>query len=336
MTLRLGFLTHVTARRAPADSLRIAIDLFQAADELGFDTGWVAQHRFGDTDGSLPTPLVLLAAAAATTRHIDLGTAVVVLPTEDPVALAEQAAVVDALSRGRLQLGVGTGGHPPTFAAVGADITRRQKDFVERLEILTSALQGAAINGTTETLSPSGQAVTGRLWESTTSTSGAQRIGRNANGLLLARSVYFSDTPTDEHQLPVVADYLASAPQAAQRIGVSRTVYPAADRRTSTADLADGVSRYAAQMVHEGHFPAGRSAADYFERSDLHHGHPEQVVESLLADRITGHATELICQTSPGTVDPDKTLAALELIAREVAPALRRRLAEVTSLVDTP
>ncbi|MFN3007432.1 LLM class flavin-dependent oxidoreductase [Mycolicibacterium wolinskyi] len=328
MTLRLGFLTHVTSGRTPAESLHIALDLFQAADELGYDTGWVAQHRFGDPDGSLPTPLTFLAAAAATTSRINLGTAVVVLPTDDPIALAEQVYVVDQISGGRVELGVGTGGHVETFAAVGADISHKQTAFTEKLSTLTSVLRGDPINATTARLHSSAAAITGRIWESTTSTAGAQRTGRNGNGLLLARSVYFSDTATDEHQLPVVTQYRDALTDAAPRIGVSRTVYPAADRRTSTADLADGLNRYVAQMVREGHFPANRSTEDYFCRSLVHHGHPDEVVESLVADLIVPHATELICQTAPGTVHPDKVLAALELTAVAVAPQLQQRLVD--------
>ncbi|MGH3580404.1 MAG: LLM class flavin-dependent oxidoreductase [Mycobacterium sp.] len=336
MSLKLGFRTHVTSGRTPADSLRIAIDLFQAAEELGFDTGWVAQHRFGDTDGSLPAPLVFLAAAAERTHRIGLGTAVVVLPTEDALALAEQASVVDSISGGRLELGVGTGGHRQTFAAAGADILRRHVDFTTKLGALTSALRGEPINATDATLQPAATALAGRLWESTTSVSGAQRIGRNGNGLLLARSVYFSDTPTDEHQLPVLRAYQTAAGTTARRVGVSRAVYPASDRRTSTRDVTDGVNGYAAQMVREGHFPAGLDAEEYLRRSYLHHGHPDEVVASLLADQIVAHASELICQTAPGTVDPAKTIAALELTAREVAPRLRQHLAQTPPLVAAP
>lgn len=335
MTLRFGFLTHVVSGRTQADSLRIAVDLFQAADELGFDTGWVAQHRFGDTDGALPTPLVLLAAAAARTTRICLGTAVVVLPTEDPVALAEQALVVDGLSGGRLQLGVGTGGHPQTFAAAGADLSDKQASYATRLTTLTAALRGEPINGTNATLDSAAAVIADRLWESTTSSGGAGRTGRNGNGLLLARSVYFDATPTDTHQLPVVAAYRTALARRTARIGLSRTVYPAADRRASTADLTAGVNEYVAQMIREGHFPDGRSADEYHRRTFLHHGHPDEVIESLLADRVVPHATELICQTAPGTVDPEKTIAALELIAREIAPALRQRLA-AEPLVGAP
>jgi alkanesulfonate monooxygenase SsuD/methylene tetrahydromethanopterin reductase-like flavin-dependent oxidoreductase (luciferase family) len=99
--LRLGFLTHLHVGENAADSYRIALDLFQAAEQLGFESGWVAQHHFQNGAGRLPSTLTFLAAAAERTRRIRLGTAIIILPLEDPIRLAEDAAVVDTLSGGR-------------------------------------------------------------------------------------------------------------------------------------------------------------------------------------------------------------------------------------------
>ena len=72
-----------------------------------------------------------LAAGAERTRRIPLGTAVVTLPLEDPVRVAEDAAVLDALSGGRVELGVGSGADPAVFAAFGKDLGRRREDLGE-------------------------------------------------------------------------------------------------------------------------------------------------------------------------------------------------------------
>jgi hypothetical protein len=64
------------------------------------------------------------------------------------------------------------------------------------------------------------------------------------------------------------------------------------------------------------------SQADYFARSHIHYGHPEEVVASLQSDRILPMTTELICQVQPGHPTPDQITRALERIATEVAPAL--------------
>jgi hypothetical protein len=100
--VRLGFLTHLHVGDDAADSYRIALELFETADALGYDSGWVAQHHFLNGGGRLPSSLTFLAAAAQRTRRIQLGTAIVILPLEDPIRLAEDAAVVDTLSGGRL------------------------------------------------------------------------------------------------------------------------------------------------------------------------------------------------------------------------------------------
>src|ERR1700685_4085520 len=100
---RLGFLTHVQGRGDSSATYRNAQELFVVADELGFDVGWVAQHHVQAGGGGLPSPWTFLAHAAARTSRIRLGTAVTILPLEDPVRLAEDVSVVDALSGGRVE-----------------------------------------------------------------------------------------------------------------------------------------------------------------------------------------------------------------------------------------
>jgi alkanesulfonate monooxygenase SsuD/methylene tetrahydromethanopterin reductase-like flavin-dependent oxidoreductase (luciferase family) len=322
--LRLGFLTHLHVGDDAADSYRIALDLFAAAEQLGFDSGWVAQHHFLNGSGRLPSTLTFLAAAAERTRRIQLGTAIVILPLEDPLRVAEDAAVVDTISGGRLQLGLGTGGDPLTFAAFGQDLESRRERYAQALKVLTEALAGERINGTDARLYPPAPSLPERMWESTLSTAGAMRIGQNGNGLLLARTAFLSSEPTDQAQLPVAQAFLRewSTRPGCARLGLSRTVYPAADRETAMAHLAGGVAAYVEGMVNRGYFPAGLSQAEYFTRSHVHYGHPEEVVASLRADRVLPVTTELICQVQPGHPTPDQITIALERIAKEVAPAL--------------
>ena len=108
-SIRLGFLTHLEGDRDPRQVYEDALTLFSAADQLGFDVGWIAQHHFRTHPGRLPSPFPFLAAAAQRTKRLRLGTAVVTLPLEQPLRVAEDAAVVDLLSDGRLELGLGSG-----------------------------------------------------------------------------------------------------------------------------------------------------------------------------------------------------------------------------------
>ena len=332
VAVRLGFLTHLHIGEDAADSYRLALELFSIAEELGYDSGWVAQHHFLNNGARLPSTLAFLAAVAARTRQIRLGTAIVILPLEDPLRVAEDAAVVDTLSGGRLELGLGTGGDPLTFAAFGKDVQARRQRYAEGVAVIQDALAGRPINGTEAILYPPAPALTSRIWESTLSPESGARIGKNGNGLLLARTAFQSNDPTDVSQLPVAQAYLDNFPLSSQarglggevvpRIGLSRAVYPADDRQTAVKHLEHGVSEYVDQMIARGNFPRGLSQEAYFRRSHIHHGTPEEVVTSLQADLVFPHATELIVQVHPGHPTPDQFVTALERIAKEVAPAL--------------
>src|SRR4029450_2410551 len=83
-------------------------------EELGFDSVWLPEHHFAGY-GTLGNPLTLAAAITQRTRRMQIGTAVLVLPFHHPLRLAEEAALVDVLSQGRLLLGVGRGYQPPEF-----------------------------------------------------------------------------------------------------------------------------------------------------------------------------------------------------------------------------
>src|SRR5688572_22671331 len=220
--VRLGFLTHLHIGEDAADSYRLALELFAIAEELGYDSGWVAQHHFLNNGARLPSTLAFLAAAAQRTRRIQLGTAIVILPLEDPLRVAEDAAVVDTLSGGRLQLGLGTGGDPLTFAAFGQDVQARRQRYLDGVRVIRDALAGLPINGTNAVLYPPAPTLTARLWESTLSPEGGARIGQNGNGLLLARTAFQSSDPTDVNQQPVAQAYLDALPLSRDRaVGTS-------------------------------------------------------------------------------------------------------------------
>jgi alkanesulfonate monooxygenase SsuD/methylene tetrahydromethanopterin reductase-like flavin-dependent oxidoreductase (luciferase family) len=99
-------------------ALRGSVELAVAAESAGFDGVWVTEHHFVD-DGYLPAPLIALAAIAERTSHVQIGTQVLLAPLYSPLKLAEDAAVLDQLSGGRLVLGVGLGYQDREYAAFG-------------------------------------------------------------------------------------------------------------------------------------------------------------------------------------------------------------------------
>ena len=96
----------------------------EEADRLGCHSIWLSEHHLFD-DGYLPQPLTMAAAVAARTKRARIGTAIVVAPIHHAVEIAEQAAVVDLISGGRLDLGLGTGYRLPEFELFGAELRGR-------------------------------------------------------------------------------------------------------------------------------------------------------------------------------------------------------------------
>jgi natural product biosynthesis luciferase-like monooxygenase protein len=108
------------------------------ADELGFDIVWLAEHHFSSY-GICPSLAVLAAAVARETRRVRIGTAVVIAPFAHPVRIAEEWAMVDVLSNGRLDFGLGRGYQPREFAGLDVSMERTRERFDECLEIIRRA-----------------------------------------------------------------------------------------------------------------------------------------------------------------------------------------------------
>jgi alkanesulfonate monooxygenase SsuD/methylene tetrahydromethanopterin reductase-like flavin-dependent oxidoreductase (luciferase family) len=111
-------------RRPWADHYRQQLDLIAEAERLGAGSVWVTEHHRFD-DGYLPQPLVMAAAIAVRTTTIRIGTAIVQAPLRHPVHIAEEAAVVDLVSGGRLEVGLGAGYVEDEYRLFGADLDGR-------------------------------------------------------------------------------------------------------------------------------------------------------------------------------------------------------------------
>jgi alkanesulfonate monooxygenase SsuD/methylene tetrahydromethanopterin reductase-like flavin-dependent oxidoreductase (luciferase family) len=126
--------------------------LADAAEQAGLSTIWVAEHHF-HSGGVCPSPPVLLTAIAARTRRLRVGALVSVLPFHNPVEVAEQYAMVDRLSGGRLNLGVGSGYIAVEFEGFGVDPATKRERFDSALTTLLAGLTGAPVVET-RTLGP--------------------------------------------------------------------------------------------------------------------------------------------------------------------------------------
>src|SRR3989440_3232650 len=134
--LRLGFSTRLLDQADAAERYRLAIVQIVHGESCGFDSAWVAQHHFHEDEGGLPAPFVFLAQVAAQTTRIRLGTGIVTLPLELPIRVAEDAAVLDLMSGGRLEVGVGPGGNLSAYQSFGQSSAERTTLLGERLQVL--------------------------------------------------------------------------------------------------------------------------------------------------------------------------------------------------------
>ena len=120
------------------ETFRQDVEIMQYAEELGFDEVWITEHHF-NRYGLCTDPLLYATHVAAKTKRIRIGTAILVLPFHNPIRLAEQIAMVDILSDGRLDVGVGRGYQPVEYAGMNLPIDKGNEIFSEVLDVLFQA-----------------------------------------------------------------------------------------------------------------------------------------------------------------------------------------------------
>jgi len=323
---RLGFFTRLLDQTDAAERYRLATQQIVHAERCGFDSAWIAQHHFHEGEGGLPSPFVFLAQAAVQTSRIRLGTGIVTLPLELPVRVAEDGAVTDLLSGGRLEVGVGPGGNLTAFTAFGLDANDRHPLMDRNLELMRTAWSGGELPGG-DRLYPSSPSLVDRIWQATFSVSGARRAGAAGDGLMLSRT---QPRPTEapnasraDIQNPMIDAYLEALPRGrAPRILASRTVFVADDRKEAMRFAETGLARLRHRLAATGDLSSGGLVGDLIAAFDIHIGTPDEVIVSLQADSTIARATDLTMQVH--SIDPPHPfiLRSIELMAERVAPAL--------------
>jgi putative FMN-dependent luciferase-like monooxygenase len=323
---RLGFFTRLLDQTTAEDRYRLATEQIVHAERYGFDSAWVAQHHFDGDEGGLPAPFVFLAHVAARTSRIRLGTGIVTLPLEEPVRVAEDAAVFDLISNGRLELGLGSGGTASAFAGFGRDSADRAAIFDRNAAIVRDALAGKPLGGGNR-LYPEASELIDRIWQATFSAAGGTRAGEAGDGLMLSRTQprpkEAPNASLADLQHPIIDAYLAALRQGREpRIMASRTLFVADDRREALRLAEIGLSRVVDHLVEVGFVPPGRSLPELIAALDMNVGTPEDVIASLQADTTLERVTDLVFQVH--SVDPPHALIlrSIELTAKTVAPAL--------------
>lgn len=343
MSVRVGiglFTGQVPAgsSRTFAAEYREMIDLVKLAEDVGFTSAWVSEHH-GASDGYLPSLLVMLGAFAAATSTIELGTGVILTPLHDPVRLAEDAAVVDQLSDGRLLLGLGLGWREEEFRMLRIPITERLARHAETVEILRKAWRGERFSHDGDAFRfdririsppparPGGPPILlGGYVDAALRRAGELGDGHLTDG---------DDLEFLDHALPLVDEGARAAGKdpAGQRFVLFKNAF-VADDGDAWPKVHDGVTQawgcYEAwgqghdTPEHDGYEPSlpDEEAA----RGSLVGGTADEVAAALepLAERFAERDTDIVLRLHYPGMTYDEVAPAVERVGREVIPRLVR------------
>lgn len=118
------------------------VDFLAESEEAGFDSLFANEHHFDAYGGVIPSPPIMLAALAQRTKRVRLGTSIIVLPLHNPIEIAEQMAMVDLMSGGRVELGVGRGFVAYDYDRFGMPLEGAQERLKDGLELILKAWSG--------------------------------------------------------------------------------------------------------------------------------------------------------------------------------------------------
>ncbi len=304
----------------------------QQAERAGFDSFFLTEHH-QEPSGYLPSPLPLAAALAARTSTIRLGTGIAILPLYHPTRLAEDCAVIDIISKGRLILGVGQGYQEGDFAAYGLKVSDRVSLFEESIEILRRAWTEEKVYFVGKRYTLQNVMVTPKpvqkphppIWVAALGDEPMKRAGRLGDALL-----------ADSFQLPErlkrrVALYRETAQSRgrAHRVVVFREGFVAPTREEAIRRYEAGLlSTHRYYWRHGSYYPDIKKEEELdlarisLERLIL--GSPDDCVERIQTwHREVGADYFLIRFRHPGGPSHPQVLEALELFGREVIPRFR-------------
>ena len=142
--MHFGMFMEFEARqgRSQAESFQEGFGLVEAADTWGLDGVWLGEMHFNPARSVLGAPIVVASSIATRTKRLRVGMAVQVLPLNNPLRIAEEAATVDHISAGRFDFGIGRSGAPRSYDIYGIPYAESQARFHEALEVILQAWKG--------------------------------------------------------------------------------------------------------------------------------------------------------------------------------------------------
>src|SRR5262249_49443410 len=298
-------------------------------DQLGLDLVWFTEHHFVD-DGYLPSWIPVAAAMAARTRRVRFSSDICLLPFNHPIRLAEDLAVLDNLSGGRIDVGVGMGYAPHEFRGFGIPLPQRLSRTEEGLEVLRRCFAGERFSFHGKRydfddvairpgyVQPGGPPV----WIAAMSQGGARRAARFDCHLL--------PQGPREQVLDPWRDALRTAGRDPERyrVGIIRSCFVTGARARDWPALR-AAERYRGQLYSRFFAESGRHVSWYRDESRIPQtwvvGNVDHCVAELSAFIAEHGITDLVTWAVPPGLRPHQMNASLERFAREVVPRLKAR-----------
>lgn len=303
------------------------------AEELGFHSVWLSEHHFTD-DGYMPSIPSALAAIAARTHRVRLGTAVILAPLHHPLRLAEDLAVVDLFSGGRLDIGLAAGYRRKEFDVMGVPRSERGQRTEETVQLLRLAWAGEAFSFHGKSYQfenvivtpPPAQPGGPPLFLGGSTVPPARRAGRLGCGFAAD-----SGGPLDLYEVYTGAFTPVAGGLAVPEIKANRFVYVCDDPDRAWHLLAPHLlhqnnvyARWARESGEPNARPGDLTDPAQLDKGSFLIGTPQQVLAELLEVFSQGPVSEIIFWARPPGVSLEDSSASLQLIADQILPALAR------------
>lgn len=305
------------------------LEQVQWLDRIGAELVWFTEHHFVD-DGYLPSWVPWAGAMASVTRHVRFGTDICLMPFNHPVRLAEDLAVLDNISGGRVELGVGMGYAPHEFRGFGIPVPRRVSLMDEGIEVLQRCFSGERFSyagkryALEDVIIKPGYVQPGGppLFVAAMSQAGAERVARHGTHFLPQGS------KSQVYDTWVNALRASGRNPADHRVGIIRTVV-VTERDSALARQVLEAERYRmklyARFFAESRQPVAKADEAVPQRFIV--GNVEQCVAELAGFVRDFGITDLVSMAVPPGLRPAQMADSLEALFTQVVPKVKAILA---------
>ena len=347
----LNFYEQPAGGKTEHQIVKEQLECLHAAEDLGFDYIWAPEHH-STQYGYCASPMLTLAAVASRTKRIRLGSGVVVLPFNDPIRVAEEAAMLDLMSDGRFDLGVGRGFQPVEYESFPVDQARSRQVFDEAIQVVVQAwtqdcvnFKGAYFDIVERPVRPKPlQKPHPPIWMAAISDESFWLAGKNGFNLLCSMVYGFKSEAAAE----LIRGYHGALKAyghftAAREVAALTMVYCCETTQQARQDFGGPVLWYYRTIANYAAPPAGKPPIEGYEayahtrnvartvqwdelleKGAVVCGNPEACVRQIEEMRRKYGFTQIICWTRLAGLEHRKAIRSMELLQTHVMPHFAR------------